>query len=168
MTSPDQKAQAVAANPYGFIDDPAPGSPFAWYAGLCLALWLAASLIAIVRAMLLRKQLVRARAERSGDGRSPPAERSNAKTFDRMLVFLDRTVFLSPIFGVLAALLLVRRTLQKIGAAGQVEFATVAGPWSEAMEPLLFSLGISLLAGLASALLYLPEAHTNRSEQEYQ
>lgn len=119
------------------------GFTLPWYAHLFLLLWLAAVLVTIARAILWRKKLGRRALELERDSQLNAAVVADARALDRALNFLDRSVFLSLLFGVLATLVLVRRTLQKIGARGQVEFATVAGPWSEAMGPLLFALWLT-------------------------
>lgn len=152
---------AAPTNAYGFIDHPEPGSPLAGFGFLFLTLWLTAILVAVVRAVVLRRKLVRQPIAHG----QPGASDTTVLAFDRAITFLDRSVFLSLLFGLLVMLALVHRTLQKVGAAGRMEFAGVAGPWSEALEPFLFALCISASAGFASTLLYLPGVHTGCSKR---
>lgn len=166
MTMAMSGADAIAAppNPYGFIDNPVPGSPFAGFAHLFLLLWFAAVVVVIVRAARRRRRLVRHAMEHKRGDRPDKGAAVDARALDRALNFLDRTVLLSLLFGLFATLVLVGRTLLKIGVSGRVDLVTVAGPWSEALQPLLLALCVSLLAGMASTLLYLPEHRIGRFE----
>lgn len=151
------------ANPYGFDGDLVLAPPLeAWFGFWFLAFWLLAVLIAIVRAgFLRRKQASRAIEVAWTDAMGIAAARS----LDRAIRFLDRSVLLVLLAGLFVSLALVRRTLLMIGITGQVELGTVAGPWSEALIPFLFALCISLVAGLAGTLLYRPSGHTGRPER---
>lgn len=153
-------ATAAVENPYGFIHDPQPGSPIAWFGMLFLLLWLFAILITIVRAGLWRAKLVKRSTDRSLEADPAPAE---LPAFDRAINFLDRSVYLSLLLGLFVTLALVYRTLIKIGAAGRADFAAVAGPWGEALVPLIFAFCVSLIAGLSSTTLHLPASRVSRS-----